>query len=150
MREILFRGKEKGQWVYGYYWKFEQNGTEAHVIKDGADNLLKFNHICEPESIGQYTGLTDKNGKKIFEGDILKSFFRRRPIISVVKYGAFRPDFFYACAEDKGYDINKKIYGLFAKDNNGEEMMFAEDMHLTEIIGNVHDNPELLGGDAGD
>ena len=150
MREILFRAKRLNnkEWVYGYY--VHQFG--AHEIRmKKTDEYDNEGYHIDPETLGQYTGMTDRNGKKIFEGDILRSFLGRTKIISVVKYGAFRPDFFYECAEGMGYSINKKIYGLFSKDyNNGEEMMFAEDMHLAEVIGNIYDNPELFGGDADD
>ena len=151
MREILFRAKNKNthEWVYGCYVRMLSAAGFVYAVLVPAENPDESNVIYPiiPETVGEYTGLTDKNGKKIFEGDILKSFLRRRPIIFVVKYGAFRPDFFYACAEDKGYDINKRIYGLFAKDNNSQELMLVEDMHLAEVIGNIHDNPELVEGD---
>ncbi len=154
MREILFRAKDEAsnKWVYGYYVHLPSAAGSVHIMQVPAGNPDESNkaYYIIPETVGEYTGLIDKNGKMIFEGDILRSFLCKMKVISVVKYGAFRPDFFYACAEDKGYDINKKIYGLFAKDNNGQEMMFAEDMHLAEIIGNIHDDPELVEGDADD
>lgn len=135
MREILFRGKEKGQWVYGYYWKFEQNGTEAHVIRDGADNLLKFNHICEPESIGQYTGLTDKNGKKIFEGDIIKHYGKSLLGDPISDIGVVTWD----CDE----------CFLFRTSLSGKDQLMSR-KDTVEVLGNIHDNPELVEGDADD
>ena len=133
MREILFRGKEKGQWVYGYYWKFEQNGKEVHVIRDGADNLLKFNHICEPESIGQYTGLTDKNGKKIFEGDII-SYFGRDLLNSEVVF--YKNAFMFRFISEYVQKIRQQKYDL----------IFQNVSICGEVIGNIHDNPELVEG----
>ncbi|MBR1752857.1 MAG: hypothetical protein IJ740_18630 [Ruminococcus sp.] len=150
MREILFRAKDEAsnKWVYGYYVHLPSAAGSVHIMQVPAGNPDENNtaYYIIPETVGEYTGLTDRNGKKIFEGDILRSFLGKKKIISVVKYGAFRPDFFYECSEKMGYSISKKIYGLFAKDNNGEEMMFAEDIHLAEIIGNIHDNPKLVEG----
>jgi uncharacterized phage protein (TIGR01671 family) len=128
MREILFRGKEKDQWVSGYYWKYEQNGKEFHVIRDSADKLLKFNHICDPKTFGQYTGLTDKNGVKIFEGDIVRYNDTIHKVIFCTINGCA---FFGITMPDRG-----EIW-------NFDGITCANKM---EVIGNIHDDPELIGG----
>ena len=119
MREILFRGKSRnnGKWYEG------DLGTVAHkrFIDDGI-----VNERVIPETVGQYTGLTDKNGKKIFEGDILKGAWET--VFQVVYddcYLGFR------AKEKDGMHNCIDYYGL----------------DRLEIIGNIHDNPELLKGE---
>ena len=126
MREILFKGKrtDNSEWVCGWYAPLvcndktvipyirNENGTDKEVV---------------PETVGQYTGLTDKNGKKIFEGDILhreiywgwyvgydNGAFRRIPLNDVQR-------------------VNWKLHTLH-----------QEGLETWEVIGNIHDNPELV------
>ena len=152
MREILFRGKTyEGEWVQGTYYhqkEFYGDKTDFHYIIESCDvledNMMTFSGV-KPETIGQYTGLTDKYGAKVFEGDIIKSDNGRISAISVVQYGKFEPKMFYDLIEKYVRPRPKeKLYGLFAKSKCGEEMLLSECSHLIEVIGNIHDNPELL------
>ena len=140
MRDILFRGKrtDNGEWVYGYYTKarYFLNKKEMHIIFE--PDVEAFPH-CEftgyeevlPETVGQYTGLTDKNGVRIFEGDIVTGWFNHEKIVGYIFYGG-NAQFFIR---------RDGIYGI-GLDNS--------DCWL-EVIGNIHDNPEILkgGGDNG-
>ena len=116
MREILFRGKRKdnGEWIY-------------------CNKAFEFEVV--PETVGQYTGITDDNGKKIFEGDILN---------------VINPD-------DDDYDYITKVYfecNTLCVDVEGQDYDYTsigfaveiwdDECDRVEVIGNIHDNPELL------
>lgn len=118
MREILFRGKriDNGEWIMGDFSK-ESDGSSG--IRP-AGKIIRYRVI--PKTLGQFTGLTDKNGKKIFEGDI-------------VKY------------ENKIYEIKYlEKYARFAPSNESTVFMVCAFNHL-EVVGNIYDNPELLKGE---
>lgn len=140
MREILFRGKrvDNGEsWVYGFYWN---RGELAHYIKviDDNGNLIG-DYEVHPETVGEFTGSTDKNVNKIFEGDIVRleppeSDFnelhnpREVRILKVVFFeGKFALDM---------HKWWKYGDGMCALGNYESERL--------EVIGNIHDNPELL------
>jgi uncharacterized phage protein (TIGR01671 family) len=142
MREILFRGKriDNSEWVYGDLMHKHYNfNTKADKVIH--NNLMKYKVI--PETIGQYTGLTDKNGKKIFEGDIVKctDTFSDYEFIAVVMFGNPKGEYNW------GFQLNR-ISGA----NANTDILLWVDMEETgafiEVIGNIHDNPELLGGDT--
>ena len=135
MREILFRGKtpsddeytDCGEWVEGFYTRF--NGTEHRIYSGYAETDCGdyypdwFNVI--PGTVGQYTGLTDKNGKKIFEGD-------------VVKYGETFHKVVFEQRNGTAY------FGLVYSPLETLPFGHYQDLKQIEVIGNVHDNPELL------
>ena len=151
MREILFRGKTEysGRWVQGDLYK---SSKSVFIMANNADSYAKTNYAVHPETVGQYTGLTDQNGTKIFEGDILKVDNGKRNSIVTVKYGCFRPEMFFdayesiSCRELKG-----KAFGLYGEafsriNNRLEQLLIIDNTHFIEVIGNIHDNPELIGG----
>ena len=129
MREILFRGKriDNGEWVEGYFVNLRLIHYQKHqpIITD--NNAVSYD--VDPSTVGQYTGLCDKNGKKIFEGDIVKTDKFSEPNKQyIIKYdlqfGAF---------------IGQDRYNLYFVTFDGDGGEF-------EVIGNIHDNPELLEG----
>ena len=143
MREILFRGKrvDNGEWVEGFYvnvpehYKQEMSG-KSYIVS--INNGL-FMEIV-PETVGQYTGLTDKNGKKIFEGDIVKyHLWDDKFDYCEVKFG-----YFYAAMDS--YNGGPAL-GFYLAGINGkaDDIGFFENLYkFVEVIGNIHDNPELL------
>lgn len=136
MREILFRGKrqDNGMWVEGSFVKYtDYNGNKVYLIYASNGNP---NDII-PETVGQFTGLIDLNGTKIFEGDIIANYFGR--IYGAVEYGESSFDSGilkytgYFCKSSSVYD-DGNLY-----DESDEDYW---DRH--QVIGNIHDNPELL------
>lgn len=129
-REILFRGKNyKGKWVFGHYaycFNYPDDSIKKHWILDGeTEDGQRGDYEIDPATLGQYTGLPDKSGKKIFEGDILSDgsysnivvrWSERLASFALVREGWLHTHFFGESAEASYY----------------------------EIIGNIHDNPEMI------
>lgn len=125
-REIKFRGKriDNGKWVYGDF-RSEENciAVPCYIRHFGIGYDV---YPVDPDTVGQYTGLKDKNGREIYEGDIISA----RGIILTVKYIG---GVFFACNVDSNID-KYPLYILCEWENESG----------CEIIGNIHDNPELL------
>lgn len=141
MREILFRGKrvDNGEWVYGdlsqiHYKVYISQFVIDNTYQDGADNKHLYKHIWVlPETVGQYTGLTDKHGKKIFDGDIVKT-----------KYGRLCIVVWFSSPAHNGWDlhpVNTVENCIRTKCPDAYDLYTEENL---EVIGNVIDNPELL------
>ena len=139
----LYRGKRKdnGEWIEGYYCNCirDMNGEKTHpAIQQTNDNSLYFREIL-PETVGQYTGLTDKNGVKIFEGDIVKgiaySVERIGVIVWIDEIASFGVRYFKS--QNPTAWENSSILRCAS--------MGKTDEFAAKIIGNIHDNPELLG-----
>ena len=142
MREILFRGKrlDNGEWVEGYLY-ITHNGEHEISIYNDEVNIERWTHEVDPSTVGQYTGLKDKNGMKIWEGDIIKMDNGKSSSIAVVKFGEYYPKMFYDMCFLPTKHLNAN--GFFAESNNHEDMILFKSQFI-EVIGNITDNPELL------
>lgn len=133
MKEILFRGKQidNGEWVEGYYVKaLDMYDKEIHVIFDTTATFYSFGEtsgfeLVDPETICQCTGLTDKCGNKIWEGDIMREIY---------------------CPHHPYEVIWDDEQGGWALGIDHEPLYYigSESGEKHEVIGNVYDNPELL------
>lgn len=140
MREILFRGKrmKDGAWIEGFYCEFANNmsGEQEHFIQTvKSDGRIDTLYYIDPATVGQYTRLKDKNGKAAFAGDITMDHCGRKWVIFDCPGG------FGICIAAE-WKNRKSIGFLYAGlSNRGNAGCFNE-RHT--IIGNIHDNPELL------
>ena len=137
MREILFRGKriDNGEWVEGYYVKaLDMYDKEIHTFFDTRTTFYACGEtsgfeLVDPKTICQYTGLIDKNGKKIWENDILEGHLDDKFPEDVTREKVIWHESGWK-TEELGCD-NKEYLDKFDTEN-------------FEIVGNVYDNPELL------
>lgn len=130
MREILFRGRDAcGRWHYGVPLVF----SDAYVC---ITDPYTFNKSVERETVGQYTGLTDKNGIKIFEGDIIS--------IQFVEDEYFVEDRIYY--ENGEVYFDTEHYGWYVRIYDDFLSLWEYDDSEIAVIGNIYDNPELMEG----
>lgn len=124
MREIKFRGKslDNGEWVNGFVL-FSQDKSETVIAK-----LTATESVCEnvdPDTVGQFTGLHDKNGKEIYEGDILRDPHSGE--VGVVEWSSMWLQYWLSICNSP----------------SKEGLPFLVELGYT-VVGNIHDNPELL------
>lgn len=156
MREILFRGKRKdnGNWVWGNLFIPDIPDTPTQICI--GTNVVRITYDIDPSTIGQYTGLTDKNGKKIFEGDIVQyNTYDDFDCQSVVKFGEYKQD------GSGGEYSARKCIGFYVEVDNftcpdwcenepecfsdyRKQQNIKEVAQECEVIGNIHDNPEMV------
>lgn len=133
MRKIKFRGRglDKGEWRMGYLFILEEdrNCQQTYILgylnhQDSVYDIWKCATEVDPETVGQFTGLYDKNGKMIFEGDIVKCCGEIRSVIFDEDMAAFE------------FDSHDPV-------ENPDGLCLCADYNACEVIGNIHDNPEL-------
>ncbi len=148
MRQIIFRGKSlyNGEWVYGDLVHIS-GGTiiitsqeEGPVLPDNCDHALEYRvdefAPVNPETVGQWTGLTDSKGKRIFEGDIIECISSDgTPVRHCIKF-----------CEERGYYAQYIIGETWREESNecGPIWQYYIDKHSKYVIGNIYDNAELL------
>jgi uncharacterized phage protein (TIGR01671 family) len=140
-RQIKFRGKriDNGKWLYGnyiqvgdheYIYPFEDLEPDGHHLVQISDKP----HLVIPETVGQFTGLTDRNGKEVYEDDILEFtfFYYGEKEIEVCKKGII--DF-----EDSSFvfSVSKEEVYYFSN-------LYFDSESDIEVIGNIHDNKDLI------
>ena len=141
MREILFKAKRTydGKWIEGYYLRdqYHIRGKDIIFYRKDSDLFTIYTDIIDPETLCQFTGLCDKNGKRIWENDIIKYHFGE--IYAPIKYGCYQNCFDSQKAEHAGFYVDWPDDKCLRKD-----LGYWIDMVDAVPVGNIFDQPELL------
>ena len=159
IRTIIFRGKRKdnGEWIYGNFVRGCVDDF-AYIVEFGNKELCRNYVEVVPETVGQYTGLTDNNGKRIFEGDIIR-------YADLYDYNCYlesidNPEVYDNIDLGNIWTIDEVVYGIkygypafdlnkHDFEANGLSELSESGQYFYEVIGNIHDNPKLLKGSEG-
>jgi uncharacterized phage protein (TIGR01671 family) len=137
MREIKFRGKQEydGKWIYGFYTK---SALGIERIRHQTKDCTWIDERIIPDTVGQLTGLKDKNGKEIYEGDIVASKCGNE-----VYFGDVQFDFGTFGVELADNKKGRGVRGVWGQKHN---LIRMDDgiADMLEVVGNIHDNPDLL------
>jgi len=155
MRDYKFRGKRKdnGEWVYGYYYSFA-NRHHIHVIEPWPGGASLACYEVDPVTVGEYTGLHDKNGVEIYEGDILKVKTNWKKSKG---FEAFSDDGMGCMVKGETYwTVEYKIFGhmmgfmVYGIDRRFNKPITKNTIYgnEAEIVGNIYENPELLAANT--
>ena len=140
MREIIFRAKtlragKRSKWIYGSMDCNKYTYKECRIVSK--DDPVQYWYTVDRQTVGQYTGLKDKKGVEIYEGDILKYAGGG---IYIVVYG----EMMIMCPQDNIEMPSPGYYGILIGDGTKELCPLGVTQRLAKIIGNIYDNPELL------
>lgn len=157
MREILFRGKVVntnddeliGKWILGQLVvrrDHDEGNEKTFICESGYKFIRCLNKMIrtyevDPDTVGQFTGMTDKNGKRIFEGDIIKTHYANTPKADFIEQVVFHNGRFTGMYENSKM---KMWAGLPDKEFKRLPQDKSVYMEWCEVIGNIHDNPELI------
>lgn len=134
MREIKFRGKTyENQWVYGDLIHFSDDDFRINPQKDHKWDIEEASDIVVPDTVGEFTGLTDKNGKEIWDRDIIEFTTFDYNGVDTQKVGELK--FVDGC------------FGIIFQDFDGENRfypLFRLTIDDIEVIGNIYENPDLV------
>ncbi len=153
MREYLFRGKriDNSEWIEGSLIIYDWDNNYVSIYSTEEEMAFQ----VDPETVGQYTGLTDKNGKKIFEGDVFKfddEVWEGCNSECGMEWGSWAVENYAVVGFDEDesrYDFVRYKYNensVRADLHENHDLEFSEFVEELEVIGNIHDNPELLEG----
>ncbi len=152
MREILFRAKSSQSWCYGYVHKDYESSMFNKWRLTTAYGDVK---VINPDTIGEWTGLIDKNNVMIFEGDIISKEFYTNS--KQTKGKIFKGVVEYKIRCGKGFGINGEDYKSWAAEWNVQFNFGKDELKYRsyswglffdcEVIGNIYDNPEILNND---
>ena len=165
MREILFRGKrlQGGNWLEGYFFKSDINkreresGKASLIFTPDCDTFITVpechnSFMVASDTVGQYTGMTDKNGKRIWEGDIVRYTFDSPDDPTATENGLkvrtgrifwsdWRASFAVTAGRNGSASLNNDV-ALYVRGRQVYE--YVRGANTVEVIGNTTDNPELL------